>query len=272
MKCFLLCSKVILRAAFLFLIGLAALTPAARAGSLYARIHGTVTDSSGAVVPDVIAFNTGTGLVRTVSSDANGNFEFIQLPIGTYKVSASKDGFKRQESNGITLVLDQNYALPIQMDVGSMAETITVEANPVQVETTSNQLGAVIQGKTIVDMPLLGRNWIQLQQLQTGVVGTSDRFGDTFATNGSQAQQNSYPIDGIDDNDITLNDRLLIPSPDAIAEFNMVTNTINAEYGRNSGAILNAAIKSGTNSFHGDRTVVQAHDPRLIQLGAKFYF
>jgi hypothetical protein len=65
---------------------------------------------------------------------------------------------------------------------------------------------------------------------------------------------------------------LLIPSPDAIAEFNMVTNTINAEYGRNSGAILNAAIKSGTNSFHGDRTVVQAHDPRLIQLGAKFYF
>jgi hypothetical protein len=144
MKCFLLCSKVILRAAFLFLIGLAALTPAARAGSLYARIHGTVTDSSGAVVPEVtvIAFNTGTGLVRTVSSDANGNFEFIQLPIGTYKVSASKDGFKRQESNGITLVLDQNYALPIQMDVGSMAETITVEANPVQVETTSNQLGS----------------------------------------------------------------------------------------------------------------------------------
>ncbi|HWH59915.1 MAG TPA: carboxypeptidase-like regulatory domain-containing protein, partial [Terriglobales bacterium] len=253
MKCFSRYSKTMLRVALLFLIELATLN-SARADNLYARIHGTVTDSSGAVVPDVavVAFNTGTGQVRTVTSDANGNFEFIQLPIGTYKVSASKNGFKKHERNGITLVLDQNYALPIQMEVGTTAETITVEANPVQVETTSNQLGAVVQGKTIVDMPLLGRNWIQLQQLQTGVVGTSDRFGDTFATNGSQAQQNSYLIDGIDDNDITLNDRLLIPSPDAIAEFNMVTNTINAEYGRNSGAILNAAIKSGTNSFHGD--------------------
>jgi hypothetical protein len=169
MKCFLLCSKMVLRVALLFLIGLAALTPA-QADNLYARIHGTVTDSSGAVVPDVtvVALNAGTGLVRTVNSDANGNFEFIQLPIGTYKVSASKDGFKKHESNGITLVLDQNYALPIQMEIGTTAETITVEANPVQVETSSNQLGAVIQGKTIVDMPLLGRNWIQLQQLRRG--------------------------------------------------------------------------------------------------------
>src|SRR5258708_2889912 len=138
MKCFLLCSKVMLRGALFLLIGWAALTPA-RADNLYARVHGTVTDSSGAVVPDVtvIAFNNGTGLVRTVRSDASGNFEFIQLPIGTYRVSASKNGFKKQESNGITLVLDQNYALPIQMEVGTTAETITVEANPVQVETTS---------------------------------------------------------------------------------------------------------------------------------------
>ena len=245
--------KVFLQVALIGLIGVA-LVPSARADNLYARIHGAVTDSTGAVLPGVtvVAINTGTGLARTVVSDANGNYEFIQLPIGTYRVSASKDGFKRQESRGITLVLDQNYAFPIQMEIGTATETIEVEANPVQVETTSNQLGEVISGKQIVDMPLLGRNWIQLQQLQSGVVGTSDRFGDTFATNGSQAQQNSYLIDGIDDNDISLNDRLLIPSPDAIAEFNMVTNTINAEYGRNSGAILNAAIKSGTNSFHGD--------------------
>jgi len=142
MKCFSRYSKTMLRVALLFLIELATLN-SARADNLYARIHGTVTDSSGAVVPDVavVAFNTGTGQVRTVTSDANGNFEFIQLPIGTYKVSASKNGFKKHERNGITLVLDQNYALPIQMEVGTTAETITVEANPVQVETTSNQLG-----------------------------------------------------------------------------------------------------------------------------------
>jgi hypothetical protein len=253
MKCFSFSCKLAFRVALVFLIGFAAVT-SARADNLYARIHGTVTDSSGAVLPDVTvtAFNNSNGLSRTVISDGTGAFEFIQLPIGTYQVSASKSGFKNQEHKGITLVLDQNYALPIQMEVGTTTETIEVQANPVQVETSSNQLGAVVAGKTIVDMPLLARNWIQLQQLQTGVVGTSDRFGDTFATNGSQAQQNSYLIDGIDDNDITLNDRLLIPSPDAIAEFNMVTNTLNAEYGRNSGAILNAAIKSGTNSFHGD--------------------
>jgi hypothetical protein len=253
MKCFSFSCKLAFRVALVFLIGFAAVT-SARADNLYARIHGTVTDSSGAVLPGVTvtALNNSTGLSRTVVSDATGGYEFIQLPIGTYQVSASKSGFKNQEHRGITLVLDQNYALPIQMEVGTTTETIEVQANPVQVETSSNQLGAVVAGKTIVDMPLLARNWIQLQQLQTGVVGTSDRFGDTFATNGSQAQQNSYLIDGIDDNDITLNDRLLIPSPDAIAEFNMVTNTLNAEYGRNSGAILNAAIKSGTNSFHGD--------------------
>ncbi len=235
------------------LIGLAAVT-SARADNLYARIHGTITDSTGAVLPgvNVVAFNAGNGISRSVVTGADGNYEFIQLPIGTYSITASKDGFKKYQSHGITLVLDQNYALPIQLELGTATETVNVEANPVQVETTSNQLGAVVSGKTIVDMPLLGRNWIQLQQLQTGVVGTSDRFGDTFATNGSQAQQNSYLIDGIDDNDITLNDRLLIPSPDAIAEFDMVTNTLNAEYGRNSGAILNAAIKSGSNSFHGD--------------------
>jgi hypothetical protein len=253
MKYLSLFCKIVLQFALLLLIGLSVM-PSARADNLYARIHGTVTDSSGAVVPGVtvVAFNVETGISRTIITDANGNYEFLQLPIGTYRISASKDGFKKQESHGITLALDQNYVLPIQLEIGTTSQTIEVEANPVQVESTSNQLGTVIQGKTIVDMPLLGRNWIQLQQLQTGVVGTSDRFGDTFATNGSQAQQNSYLIDGIDDNDISLNDRLLIPSPDAIAEFNMVTNTINAEYGRNSGAILNAAIKSGTNSFHGD--------------------
>src|SRR5712692_4460469 len=103
----------------------------------------------------------------------------------------------------------------------------------------------------IRDMPLNGRNWIQLQQLQPGVVSSSDRFTSNFATNGSQTQQNSYMINGVDSNDLPLNTPVVIPSPDAIGEFNLVTNTINAEYGRNSGAILNALIRSGSNSFHG---------------------
>src|SRR5712692_295313 len=103
----------------------------------------------------------------------------------------------------------------------------------------------------IRDMPLNGRNWITLQQLQPGVVSSSDRFTTNFATNGSQTQQNSYLINGTDSNDLPLNSPIVIPSPDAIAEFRLVTNTINPEYGRNSGAVLNAVIKSGTNHFHG---------------------
>ena len=223
MKCFLLCSKVMLRVTLLLLIGWAALTPA-RADNLYARIHGTVTDSSGAVVPDVtvIAFNNGTGLVRTVRSDASGNFEFIQLPIGTYKVSASKNGFKKQESNGITLVLDQNYALPIQMEVGTTAETITVEANAVQVETTSNQ--KVVQGDN--------RRYALRPELNPASAA-ANRRGGNFRSDSAipsprqQARQNGL-IDGIDDNDIMLNNHFTDSSPDAIAEFNKVTNTINA--------------------------------------------
>ena len=120
-----------------------------------------------------------------------------------------------------------------------------------QVETTNTQMDTVVQAKQIVDLPLNGRNWTSLQQLAPGVVASSDRFG-TYATNGSESQQNSFLINGADSIDLPLNTPLIIPSPDAIAEFNLVTSTINPEYGRNSGAILNAIIKSGANAFHGN--------------------
>jgi len=138
------------------------------------------------------------------------------------------------------------------MELGQVSEQVMVEASNVQVETANTQLGTVISGDTIRDMPLISRNWINLQQLEPGVVASSDRFGSNFSTNGSQSQQNSYLIMGQDSNDLPLNTPLILPNPDAIGEFNMITNTINPEYGRNSGAILNAAIRSGTNSFHGD--------------------
>jgi hypothetical protein len=136
------------------------------------------------------------------------------------------------------------------MELGQISEQVIVEASNVQVETANTQLGTVISGDKIVDMPLNGRNWTQLQLLEPGVMSSNDRFG-TFSTNGSQTQQNSFLINGQDSNDLPLNTPLIIPSPDAIAEFNMVTNTINPEYGRNSGAVMNAVIKSGSNNFHG---------------------
>lgn len=223
------------------------------ADELYARIRGTVADKTGAAIPGVqiTATNTGTHLAKSIASGPDGAFEILDLPVGTYQVSATKDNFKTFSTTDFTLTVNQIYVLSITLEVGSVSEKLIVEAAPVQVESTSMQLGNVITGDKIVDMPLNGRNWIQLQQLQPGVVASSDRFGSNYATNGSQTQQNSYLINGTDSNDIPLNTPVVIPSPDAIAEFQLVTNTINPEYGRNSGGILNAVIKSGTNSFHG---------------------
>src|SRR6266436_5680508 len=225
----------------------------AKADNLYARIQGVVTDPSGAAAVGVklTATNVGTNISYQSESKAEGNFVFLNLPIGTYKVTATSSGFRTFTATGITLVLDQVYILNIKMELGQVSEQVMVEANNVQVETANTQLGTVISGDTIRDMPLIGRNWVNLQQLEPGVVSTSDRFG-TFATNGSQSQQNSYLIMGQDSNDLPLNTPIIIPNPDAIGEFNMVTNTINPEYSRNSGAILSAAIRTGTNSFHGD--------------------
>ena len=226
-----------------------------QAQEVSARIKGTVVDASGGGVPgaDVKATNTQTGVTTTVTTATDGTFQFLQLPVGSYEVVITKSGFRNFTARNILLVLNQIYDLSARLEVGQITESVQVEGNPVQVETTSTQLGTVVQSREIVDMPLLGRNWVQLQQLVPGVVAGSDRFGasSTFATNGSQGQQNSFLINGADSIDIDLNTPLVIPSPDAIQEFNLIDSTINPEYGRNSGGILNAIIKSGTNEFHG---------------------
>jgi Carboxypeptidase regulatory-like domain len=224
------------------------------ADELIARIHGTVTDPSGAAVPgaQITATNTETHLAVTVPTGADGSFQFLSLPIGTYDVTVIKDGFRTFTAMGIPLRLNEVYELPVALEIGPLSESIRVEANPVQVEASVTQLGTVINRQQILDLPLLDRHWVQLEQLAPGVMSQSDRFASAFATNGSQSQQNSFLINGVDAMDLRANTPLVFPSPDAIAEFNLVTSTINAEYGRNSGAILNAVIQNGTNKFHGD--------------------
>jgi hypothetical protein len=231
----------------------------AHADNLYASIRGTVLDPSGAVVPDakLTATNIATGLTYSTTSSQDGLFAFLQLPIGDYSVKVEKSGFKTFTEGHIHLDLDQIFDLRAAMQVGTAGDTITVEANAAQVETTSMQLGTTVTGTQIVELPLNGRNWTQLMQLQPGVQGGSDRFGTTgngggFSTNGAETQQNSFLINGADSNDSAVNTPIVIPSPDAIGEFDLVSSTINPEYGRNSGAIVNALIKNGTNQFHGD--------------------
>src|ERR1700721_137470 len=229
----------------------------AKADNLYASIRGTITDPTGAVVSgvSVTATNATTGIVFTTTTNSTGSFTFLQLPIGDYSVKVAQSGYKTYEAAGIHLDLDQIYNLAIKLSLGTAAEQIVVEANPVQVDQVDMQLGSTITGQQIVDMPLNGRNWVQLQQLEPGIVGTSDRFGGTngaYSGNGAETQQNSFLINGVDSNDSALNTALVIPSPDAIGEFRLITSTINPEYGRNSGTIINANIKNGTNQFHGD--------------------
>jgi Carboxypeptidase regulatory-like domain len=242
--------------ASMFLLTIMLPVQSAFGDNIYASIRGTVTDPSGAAVANanVTATNVGTGISAKVTTSSTGAFAFPQLPIGDYKVTITAPSFKTFEAAGVHLDLNQVYALNAKLEVGTVSEAIEVQANPVQVESTDMQLGATVSGQQIVDIPLNGRNWTQLQQLQPGVVGTTDRFGGNngaFSGNGQETQQNSFLINGVDSNDPTLNTALVIPSPDAIGEFRLVTNTLNPEYGRNSGTVINAVIKNGTNSFHG---------------------
>ena len=134
------------------------------AQEVVAHIRGTITDPSGAGVPsaEVKATNTQTNVSTTIMSQDDGSYEFLSLPPGTYDVTVTKAGFRTSTSRNITLTLNQIYNLPVSLEVGEVTESVQVEANPTQVETTTTQLGTIIDSKQIVDLPLLGRNWTQL--------------------------------------------------------------------------------------------------------------
>jgi hypothetical protein len=227
-----------------------------RADDVYGRIRGTVTDPSGALIPGVpvTATNIATGVARTVATTSDGSYELVNLPApATYTVAAGRAGFRRFEATGVRLALNQIYVLNIQLELGRPTQVVMVEAASVQVETTSIQMGARLTGSQVVDLPLNGRDWIALQQTLPGVVAApAGSFADSYSTSGARSQDNGFLLNGTDNNDFALNVPNAIPSPDAIAEVSMITNTINPEYGRSSGAVLNAVTKSGSNSFHGD--------------------
>jgi hypothetical protein len=224
---------------------------------LYGSIRGTVTDATGAAVAGVTltATNMATNISQQVTSADDGSYNFLQLAIGDYSVKAEKSGFQAFIAARVHLDVNTVYIQDIKLQLGAISQEVTVQANPVQVETTTPQLGIVVDANDIVNLPLIGRNFVALQANLPGVVAAADRFGSTnddFATNGAQTQMNVYLIDGTDSGDIAVNTPSFIPSPDAIGEFRMVTSTLNPEYNRSSGAVLSAVIKSGTNSFHGD--------------------
>lgn len=233
-----------------------ALGTAAYAADVNGRIKGTVTDPSGAVLPGVqiTATNVATGVKYTAVSGGDGTYLFPQLPVtggGTYSISATSPNFKAFTATGIHLVIDQEYVENITMQVGSTGQTVQVNASAVQVDTTDMQLSNVVNSQQMVELPIINRNFTGLELSLPGVQASSDRFG-TYSVSGAQTQQSEYLINGADTNDVALNTLAIAPNLDAIDQFNLIEGPLNAEYDRNSGGIVSATIKQGTNHFHGD--------------------
>ncbi len=218
-----------------------------------AQIHGTVTDTSGAVVPNatVTVLNTSTGITTKAKTNGSGYYIVNSLQAGgPYSVTIDAKGFQTFTAKGITLAVAANWDTDARLQVGSASQTVAVSATALQVETQNTQLEQVETATDIENIPLEGRDASGLQKLEPGVVESSDRFG-TFSTNGSETPQNSFVADGVDINDGPLQTEGLAINPDALQEENVEASTMNPEYARNSGAVINEVIKSGTNEFHG---------------------
>jgi len=219
-----------------------------------AAIHGTVTDPAGAVLPnaDITVLNTSTGISVSARSDNAGFFKVSHLqPGGPYSISVVSTGFSKVVTSGVQLNVNDDREIDARLSVGVAAQTVEVTSAGVQVETSETQLKTDLLSDVVTQLPLLGRDATALQKSAPGVVEAADRFGG-FSANGAQIEQNSYLVDGTDVNDSAIQTEGLVVNPDAIAELAIVSSTINPEYSRNSGAILNQTLKTGTNVFHGD--------------------
>jgi hypothetical protein len=228
-----------------------------------ASITGTVTDPSGAAVPNaqVAVRNAEHGISRTSTTNGSGDFLFASLPIGAYDLTVTAEGFKKYEAKAINLVIAQKARVNVTLQVGTISTEVIVQGSEVaQVETQSSDLGNTISGKEISQLELNGRDFTQLVALSPGVTNQSGADeGEpgastvAFSVNGGRTEYNNFEIDGGDalDNgsDTTLN---VYPSIDAIAEVKVLTSNYGAQYGKNGSGTVEVETKSGTNHFHGD--------------------
>ncbi len=236
--------------------------PLAFSQNIFGSFTGIVTDSSGGVVPNatVSARNTATAAVFNSRSDGEGVFWIRNLPVGVYDITGELSGFQRFENRGVRVQVDEVVRVDIKLSVGSNAETVTVTDVASVVDTTSATLKAVVDQKRIEELPLNGRNAAQLMRLITGVTndpnagvtsGTTYPGTNPVSVNGNRSNNTNYILDGAQNNDIYSNAPNPLPNPDALQEFSVQTNNFSAEFGRQSGGIVNAVTKSGTNEYHG---------------------
>jgi hypothetical protein len=226
------------------------------------QITGIVTDANGAAVPDaqITASQPDRGFRRTVTSNVDGTYVFANLPVGTYQVSVTKQGFKATTVSQVVVNVANVTRQDIALEAGQVTETVQITADAVQIESQSGTVGEIVSGEQVRELPLNGRSFVQLTQLQPGVSAANNfdskskgLFGGVdFSVNGNSAQSNLFLTDGANNNDTGSNRTILLfPSIEAIAEFKSLRNSYGPEYGQAAGAVISIVTRGGSNNFHG---------------------
>jgi hypothetical protein len=230
-------------------------------------IYGTVSDSSGGAVSGAVVTvkNLGTNLSRTASTDEQGSYAVTLLPVGAYSVMAQATGFRLFLRERIELEVQAKLRVDVKLEVGEVTERVIVTTEVPQVDTASSTLGKLVEERRILELPLNGRNFLQLGVLQAGVVppppginmlgsGTNNTPGGTafnFSVNGQRITSNNHLLDGVNNVEPFSGAAMVVPSPDSLREFRILTNAYTAEFGRAGGSIVTVITKNGTNQYHG---------------------
>jgi hypothetical protein len=224
-------------------------------------VWGTVRDATQALVPGarVTLIQDGSQTSRSAETGPSGEYRFLLVPIGHYTLEVEREGFKKFRQTGLELTLGAVLVVDAALELGDFAQTITTEAKMPLIDTTTNQIGASLGGREVVGLPLNARDAYQFMQLQPGVMSQlgadlftgSDQSG-VVSVNGGRGRSNNFNVNGGEANDLYVNLPSIQPSPDTIEEFRVLTSTYDAEYGRNSGAVVNVVTKGGSNEFRGN--------------------
>src|SRR6195256_6435554 len=271
----------VLTPSLLFVV-LALLVSSVLRADVTGSIQGVVRDRTQAAISGatLTVVNAQTNFRQQTISGADGSYRFLALPPGTYQVTASSAGFREFTATDVIVKVNDQLQVDITLQVGSVNEKVSIVANAVQVQTESTQLGDVIDSKKMLALPLNGRSFVDLLGLQAGVApGTAETIqqdrpvsgilnSGNISVNGQRETANAYLVNGGDVSEGRNLGTGMVPNLDSIEEFRLITNSFDAEYGKFSGAVVNAITKSGTNGFHGDVFEFLRND----KLDAKNYF
>lgn len=221
------------------------------------RVIGIVSDPAGALVTGakVIVTNTATGIRAETTTGGDGSYQVLDVPIGNYTVTVQREGFGTAVTQASQLQINQTLRIDVHLTLGAVSQTVAVEAQAAQVETEVPTVGGTVTGATVQNLPLNGRNTLDLALTQPGVVPApaySNPFtAGTFTIAGGRSDAINFILDGGNNTSVNTNAVVLNPNPDSVAEFRILSNNYTAEYGRGSGGVVSVVIKSGTNQLHG---------------------